>query len=167
MIHNIILIDASYSMKNKINNILISINNLILKNKNKDVYFTIAYFNNTIHFLIKFTYADYIVKPITFTDLCYFGGSTALYDSIYEILDEFSSCTNFHNNFIILTDGDDNKSTKYNKEIIENLFDKFIKSGLWTIIHYYIDDIESLFNISNDTKINETDLDCIFSKLKI
>ena len=168
MIHYIILIDTSHSMRDKIENIIFSLNSYILKNKHKNnVYFTIAYFNNEMYFLTKMTNVNLISKPISITDLSYFGGFTALYDSVYDIIQEFGSTRNIHHSLFIITDGNDNASKKYDKQITENICDQYIKSGLWTIIHFHTHDVESLFNISNEIEINNDNLENLFGNLKI
>jgi hypothetical protein len=110
-----------------------------------------------------------IIKPISFEDLEFFGGFTSLYDSVCEIIHEFSSIIerNLHHNFFIITDGDDNSSTKFNKNETEYRCDQSIKSGLWTIIHFHTHDIESLFNVSSEMEIDSDNLENIFADLKI
>jgi len=168
--HYIILIDASHSMNDKIENIIFSLNNYISINKNKnDVYFSIAYFNNQMHFVKKVEHVKSINHPISIHDLKNFGGFTALYDAVCEVICEFSSIieTNVHHNFFIITDGEDNSSRKYDKTQTESICDGAIKSGLWTIIHFHTHDIESLFNISSEIEINNENLENIFANLKI
>ena len=167
--HYIILIDASHSMGDKIENIIFSLNNYISMKKNDiNVYFTIAYFTHQIYFLKKMENVNNI-HPISLSDLVYFGGMTALYDSVCETIYEFSTIINaaIHHKFFIITDGDDNSSIKYDKIETESICDKSIKSGLWTIIHFHTHDIESLFNISSNIEINHENLDNIFENLKI
>lgn len=170
MLHYIILFDTSYSMTGKINKVLAVINNFILSNKsNNDIYFTITYFNNDIHFLTKITNINYIYKPIILEDIKYFGGFTSLYDSVCEILNDFSTFNNIQHKLFIITDGEDNSSKYYNKTYTENLCDHFIKQGNWTIIHFHTNDVEGLCNISEDVDIEMEDdrLENIFSNLKI
>jgi len=168
--HYIILIDASHSMNDKIKNIIFSLNNYISSKKNNhDIYFTITYFNNELYCLKKMENVNNIINPISVHDLIFFGGLTALYDSICEIINEFSTIIdkNVHHNFFIITDGDDNLSRKYDKNETEILCNRSIKSGLWTILHFHTHDIESLFNISEEIEINNDNLENIFSNLKI
>ena len=170
MLHYIILLDTSYSMIGKINKILVAINNFISSNKsNNNVYFTISYFNNDIHFLRKITNVNYINKPIIAEDLIYFGGFTSLYDSVCEILNDFSTFHNIQHELFIITDGEDNSSKHYNKTYTENLCDHFIKQGNWTIIHFHTNDVEGLCNISEDVDIEMEDdkLENIFKNLEI
>ena len=170
MLHYIILLDTSYSMIGKINKILVAINNFISSNKsNNNVYFTISYFNNDIHFLRKITNVSFIDKPIMAEDLIYFGGFTSLYDSVCEILNDFSTFHNIQHKLFIITDGEDNSSKHYNKTYTENLCDHFIKQGNWTIIHFHTNDVEGLCNISEDVDIEMEDdkLENIFKNLEI
>ena len=170
MLHYIILLDTSYSMSGKINKMLVIINNFIQSNKhNQDIYFTISYFNNDVHFLTKITNVNYINKPIIPEDLIYFGGFTSLYDSVCEIINDFSTFHNIHHKLFIITDGEDNSSKHCNKTYTENLCDHYIKKGNWTIIHFHTNDIEGLGNISEDVEIEMEDdnLENIFNNLKI
>lgn len=168
--HYIILIDASHSMNDKIENIIFSLNNYIsIKRNTNDVYFSIAYFNNQMYFIKKVENVKNINHPISIHDFVNFGGFTALYDAVCEIVGQFSTIveTNVHHNFFIITDGNDNFSRTYDKSEAESLCDKSIKSGLWTIIHFHTHDIESLFNISSEIEINNENLENIFGNLKI
>jgi hypothetical protein len=157
-------------MIGKIDKILVVMNNFILSNKhNQDIYFTIAYFNDDIHFLTKITNVNYINKPIITDDLTHFGGFTSLYDAVCKIINDFSNFYNIHHKLFIITDGEDNSSKHYNKNYTENLCDHFIKQGNWTIIHFHTNDVEGLCNISEDVDIEMEDdkLENIFKNLEI
>lgn len=167
--HYIILLDTSYSMNDKIEKIIFSLNNYVMSKKNhNDIYFSIAYFNNEMRFLKKIENVNNL-NPILISDLKYFGGMTSLHDSVCEIIYEFLPITNesVHHNFFIITDGDDTSSKKYNENEMENLCNQCIKSGNWTIIHFHTHDIESLFNVSSEIEINNDNLENIFANLKI
>ena len=87
MFHIIVMIDTSYSMYNRLINIINSLNNFInnLKQKNhNDIYLTVVQFNDKIKYICKLININKIGQFTT--DQFNIYGSTALYDSIAEIL---------------------------------------------------------------------------------
>ena len=167
MEHNIFLLDTSYSMQLYISKIINGLNNYIakLKNLNNDIYITIIYFNNSATYLYNCVQIKNIdtINPNMFINF----GTTALYDSVCDVLLNFRKniCKN---NLYIITDGDDNDSKRYNKENSEELCQHAKLSGLWNIIHFHTDEVlVFLNNTKNILYKREDDLSDIFENLSI
>ena len=164
MFHVIIMIDTSYSMYNRLINIINSLNNFVTKLKEKnqnDIYLTVVQFNNNL---------KYICKLININKIGFFTreqfniyGSTALYDSMAEILLDFGLDSEINQVLFIISDGEDNLSKKYNSNTVNELCEIGKNSQKWNIIHCNtdvsklnvqtiifdpdnIDDISSLFD---------------------
>jgi len=140
MFHIIVMIDTSYSMYNRLINIINSLNNFInnLKQKNQnDIYLTVVQFNDKIKYICKLININKIGQFTT--DQFNIYGSTALYDSIAEILLDFGSESEIYQNLFIISDGEDNVSKNFNNETVNHLCDKAQIFGKWKIIHCNID----------------------------
>lgn len=153
MKHIIILLDNSYSMNVYETKILEGLNKFLynLKN-NKNLYITIVLFTTNL---------KYICKGIDINDVSLINtehlsskGCTALYDSIYNTIDEWKNNSLDENIMYIISDGEDNNSV-YSKDDIEQLVQTLDR---WKIFHCDTD-INNL-NINNVESI-EYKLDCI------
>lgn len=130
----VIVLDESGSMepiKHKMRN---SINDLITEQKQisgRPATFTLVKFNNTINRVIKnklltevnnLTSDDY--KP---------NGSTALYDAIGDTINWFRNENDVL--MVIVTDGQENASTKYTKNLVKEMIDEKKEKNNWTYVY--------------------------------
>jgi len=140
MFHVIIMIDTSYSMYNRLINIINSLNNFVLKLKEKnqnDIYLTVVQFNDKLKYICKLVNINKIGNFYSNQFSIY--GSTALYDSMAEILLDFGLESEIIQNLFIISDGEDNLSKNYNNETVNQLCDRGQNFGKWKIIHCNID----------------------------
>ena len=162
MKHIIFLIDTSFSMYDKIPKVVDELNGIInlLKIKNNDdkYYITIANFNDLIYYNYKFIDLD-ILGKISSDNFNLFG-STALYDSISNIIDEFSfvTCQTF---LFVLTDGEDNSSI-ISKDYIETV----CYTSKWKIVHFHPSNVVGLSSVQN-VIYEFDDLSDLFSNMNI
>lgn len=156
MKHMIILIDSSYSMWNRMENIVKSLNIFINNIKDKDLYITIAHFNHALHYVTKFQNISLI--PTYYLKEFAPYGSTALYDVIYDVITEFGFGETIHHNLFIISDGDDTCSARKQDET--NLLCEYAIKNNWDITHCNTDvsklsvptvvfDIDDVNDISN------------------
>lgn len=164
--HIIILIDCSYSMENILKEVVKGLNNFLekikiqYKNYPINIFLTVASFSNNLKYIVEYKN----INLINFFDENDFitWGSTALYDSICNIILKFQN--NNNTNLYIITDGDDNMSKTYTKEQTNELCDMAIQSGLWKIIHCHTD--INILNIPT-IKYDINDISNIFNMLTI
>jgi uncharacterized protein with von Willebrand factor type A (vWA) domain len=164
MVNNyIIMIDNSYSMGGHMYKVVNGLNTFLYKLKtNKDkTYLTVITFNSNIHYIVK--YADVNILEEFKLNQFIVNGTTALYDSICDVISTNNFLLTNKINLIIISDGDDNISTVYNKEKTNQICNEAIKSGNWNIVHcnleeiildiptitYELDDISDIFNKLN------------------
>jgi uncharacterized protein YegL len=139
MLHIIIMIDTSYSMYHRIVHIINSLNNFVnkLKEKNQhDLYLTVVQFNDKLKYICKLTNINKI--GIFQRNQFSIYGSTALYDSISELLLDFGIDSEIKQTLFIISDGEDNLS-KNNNTSTNELCEKAKNFGRWDIIHCNID----------------------------
>lgn len=130
----VIVLDESGSMGSIRHNILKSINDLITEqqqNFSRSATLTLIKFNDNINRII-------MNKPITKVNKLDYedytpNGSTALYDAIGEAINEFK----FDNDvlMIIVTDGQENASKKYNKSQVNALIDNKKLNNNWSYVY--------------------------------
>lgn len=164
MINNyIIMIDNSYSMGHHMYKVVNGLNTFLykLKNNKEKIYLTVITFNSTLNYIVK--YADVIMLNEFKLNQFMVNGSTALYDSICEVILTNNFLLTNKINLIIISDGDDNISTSYSKQKTNDICNQAIKSCNWNIIHcnlqevildiptitYELDDISDIFNRLN------------------
>ena len=133
MNHYIFLVDYSYSMNSHIPKI-VNIINMFLSNVKQNNIITLASFSNNLRWILKAVNIS-VINKISTNDFKE-PGLTALYDSVSTILMEFAGFhPNIKNYFYIITDGDDNCSTKFNRTNTDELCENAIKNG-WNIKHF-------------------------------
>ena len=168
-IHIIFLIDCSYSMSSYLNCIINNINNFVKKNKNvPNLFLSVVSFSKNINFIIKLQSIDKVEEfNISQFDM---SGLTSLYDSICDILvifQDFNKNSECKQNLLIISDGEDNSSWRFNKQSMNKLCEES-KAYNWTITNYNTNFIEDLiiptilFDINNDDDISN-----IFKNMKI
>lgn len=166
--HYIFLLDTSYSMQPYIAKIIEGINNFIKKLKslnNGDIYISLIYFNTNITYLFRCANIKNIDAINSNIFINY--GTTALYDSVCDVLINYD-VSGLKNNFYIITDGDDNASKRYTKEKADELCNRATTSGDWNIIHFHTDNILNFLNTATNILYNpEDDLSNIFDNLSI
>jgi len=167
--HVIFLIDCSYSMNYYLHSIVNNLNNFVKNNKhNPSLFLSVVSFSTGIHFIIKLQNIkdvyDFNIEQFSMS------GLTRLYDSICDVLvtfEEFNKNRECQQNLLIISDGEDNSSWRFNKDSMNKLCDEY-KNYNWTIINYNTNFIEDLtiptivFDINN-----EDDISNIFENLKI
>lgn len=168
-IHIIFLIDCSYSMNSHLINIINNINNFVKKNKyTPNLFLSVVSFSENINFIIRLK----SINQVEELNINHFqmGGLTRLYDSICDILENFkifNENRDCKQNLIIISDGEDNSSWRFNKESMNKLCDDSKKYN-WTITNYntnFIDDLTIptiVFDINKEDDISD-----IFENLKI
>jgi len=167
--HVIFLIDCSYSMNKYLNSIVNNLNNYVKNNKYiTNLFLSVVTFSTGIHFIIKLQN----IKDVQEFNINQFdmSGLTRLYDSICDVLitfEEFNKNIECRQNLLIISDGEDNSSWRFNKESMNKLCNEYKKYN-WTIKNYNTNFIEDLsiptivFDINN-----EDDISNIFENLKI
>ena len=163
----IIFLDASYSMRKNMYKVAKGINSFIYK-INKD---------NTQSYFTFFIFHDELINISFLQDTSVFGlfnessirqyGCTALYDSLGKFFNEYGEIfDNFTNYMYIISDGEDNKSFRYNVGEIDNLLELYSSKG-WNIVHCDIDQSEFSMKFI-DTMVYDVDnIDMLFDNLKI
>ena len=159
----IILIDSSYSMWNRMENIIKGLNIFINNIRGEQLYLTVAHFNHSLHYVTKFQNIKYIPEFYMKDFAAY--GSTALYDVIYDVITEFGFSEDMHNNLFIISDGDDTCS-KYTQDETNLLCEEAIKHN-WFITHCNTDVSKLVvptvvFNIDN-----MDDISSMFDQMKV
>jgi len=130
----VIVLDESGSMQGIRNQMIKSINELILEQKaikERPATFTLVKFNNRVHKMITNklltemdTLSTYDYNP---------NGSTALYDAIGTTVDWFRNEQDVL--MVIVTDGEENASTKYTKSQINKMIDEKKEKNNWTYVY--------------------------------
>jgi uncharacterized protein YegL len=164
--HIIILVDTSYSMFNYINNVVISLNNFIkkLKEKEDSILITVGYFSNKISYITRYKNIKFVGNILPQEFIVY--GSTALYDSICDVINNFSVINECYHTLFIISDGDDNVSTKYNREQANKMCEEVSKNN-WKILHCNTDGSQlNVQSIIFDIK-NPDDIESLFERLQI
>ena len=134
----VVILDESGSMENIRSNMLKSINDLITEQKQikeRPATFTLVKFNDKINRKMenipleetrRLTSEDY--KP---------EGSTALYDAIGSTINRFRNERDVL--MVIITDGQENASTNYNKDYVTRKFDEKKKYNNWSYVYLSCD----------------------------
>ena len=165
--HVIFLIDCSYSMNPYLNNIINNLNNFIKKNKHvSNLFLSVVSFSKDTNFIIKLQNINDIQEfNINNFEM---SGLTSLYDSICDILVTFQIYNeNSNQHLLIISDGEDNSSWRFNKESMNKLCEDS-KNCNWTITNYNTNFIEDLIIPTIIFNINkEDDILNIFENLKI
>lgn len=143
MKHIIVLIDTSYSMQNRIKDVVKGLNKFVERLKehgnnmdNTDIYLTVVMFSDKHHYICK-AVASQELKPFKSKQFNKFG-CTSVYDTITAILDEWMSHINIKHSMYIITDGDDNHSC-VNKEYTVKKCKEATATGNWEIVHCHTD----------------------------
>lgn len=135
MNHYIFLIDNSYSMNPYLYKLVEILNNFLSKIKsNNNAFMSVYYFSCQLSFIVKSERANtinnfYISQFIN-------PGSTSLYDSVCKIILENGFDTKDKKHLFIITDGDDNSSSIYNKNDTDTICQTAIMTGNWDIKHF-------------------------------
>ena len=161
-VHVIILIDTSLSMGLYIDEVIYGLNKFLEKLKQKysyNYFLTVCSFSNEMKYIVK------TIKPsnINNFEVSQFNvtGRTLLYDTICQVISEFKD-EKITTKMFIISDGDDNISTKYSKEETDKMIENAINIKGWQILHCNLD--TSLLNIP--TKIYDiNDISNIFDNL--
>lgn len=114
----IFVLDKSGSMSNNVDETISNFNEYLEREKNNkyDTYVTTLLFNQTNHFLHK-SLPVHNIKPLTNNDY-YTDGCTALYDALGEAILYIEKKKTDKVLFVIITDGYENASIKYNQKTI-------------------------------------------------
>jgi hypothetical protein len=165
MINNyIIMIDNSYSMGVYMYKVVNGLNTFLfrLRQNNERTFLTVITFNATLKYIVR--YADVnLIEPFELNQFTVFG-TTALYDSICEVISTHNLFLTSPINLFIISDGDDNISTVYTKEKTNEICKQAINSGNWNIIHCNLEEV--ILDIPS-IAYQEEDISSIFDNLKI
>ncbi len=136
----VIILDESLSMNPIRNDIINSINDLIKEQKSikeRPTTFTLVKFNHNVNrFMINNPLSE--VSPLT--SLSYKpNGGTALYDAIGDTIHWFRNEKNVL--MIIVTDGEENASKRYNKQQINQMIDERKVKSNWSYVYLSSDPI--------------------------
>lgn len=128
----IFVLDKSGSMSNNIDETISNFNEYLEREKNNkyDTFVTTMLFNQTNHFLHKSLPVKNI-KPLTKNDY-YTQGCTALYDALGDAIHYIENRKTDKVLFIIITDGYENASIKYNQKTI---FKKINSHKEWEFLY--------------------------------
>ena len=128
----IFVLDKSGSMSNNIDETISNFNEYLEREKNNkyDTFVTTMLFNQTNHFLHKSLPVKNI-KPLTKNDY-YTQGCTALYDALGDAINYIENRKTDKVLFIIITDGYENASIKYNQKTI---FKKINSHKEWEFLY--------------------------------
>lgn len=120
----VFILDKSGSMAGSEDHTISSFNEYLESEKknNFDTRITTVLFSNTYNYLYERKFAKN-VKPLTKKDY-YVGGCTALYDALGNSINRLEQEGIEKALFIIITDGYENASKEYNKEIVSKLIKK-------------------------------------------
>jgi len=129
----VVILDESGSMESIRKDMIIALNDLITEQKQLDrpCKFTFVKFNDTVKRVITNTNLK-DVKKLTLEDYEP-DRSTALYDAIGSTIEWFRYESNVL--LVIITDGLENASTKYNKKQIFDLLDEKKRYRDWTYVY--------------------------------
>lgn len=165
--HVIFLIDSSYSMNPYMNSILKNLNTFVKMNKyTKNLFLSVISFSMELKFIVKLQN----ISEVEEFNVNHFemGGLTRLYDSICDVLVTFEMYKeNCNQHLLIISDGVDNSSWRFNKDTMNKICDDRKKYN-WIITNYNTNVIENLsiptilFDIDN-----EDDISNIFENLKL
>ena len=165
MVNNyIIMIDNSYSMGSYMYKVVNGLNTFLyrLRQSEEKTFLTVITFNATLKYIVR--YADVkLINPFELNQFTVYG-TTALYDSICEVISTNSLLLSSPINLFIISDGDDNISTVYTKERTNEICKQAINSGYWNIIHCNLEEI--ILDIPT-IAYQEEDISNIFDNLKI
>lgn len=133
--HIIVMVDTSFSMAPYIFNVAAGINILIknLQKSNPSCYVSIVWFHEKTGYIVKS--CPVLKCPIISTVDFIGSGMTCLYDSVTEIINEWSGYPCHKVSLYIISDGDDNMSCIYTKKTVEELCKKTLRENDWKIIH--------------------------------
>ena len=114
----IFVLDKSGSMSNNTDETISNFNEYLEKEKNNkyETFVTTMLFNQTNHFLHK-ALPVHNIKPLTKKDY-YAQGCTALYDALGDAIHYMENKKTDKVLFVIITDGYENASVKYNQKTI-------------------------------------------------
>ena len=148
MKHFIFAIDTSYSMYSIIDKIIDVVNKFLNKLKTdaikksiNDIYVSILSFNNNLTYQIKLRNIKNFQN--IYGSQFQIWGTTALYDCIYEVINNYGIDVEAEHHFYIITDGQDNIS-KHTKEVTNELIENAINIGKWDIVIYNTENIINL-----------------------
>ena len=148
MKHFIFAIDRSYSMYLIIDKVVHVVDKFIQQLKNDafensidDIYISVIAFNNNLLYLAK------LQNIKTFHNLSgnqfQVWGSTALYDTIHNIVNDYGINVQAEHHLYIITDGEDTESKK-TKEDTNQLIQNAKTIGRWNIIMFNTEEISNL-----------------------
>ena len=161
----IIAIDTSYSMSNYISQVVNGLNKFLIKLKglsvDKPIYLTVISFNTDNKYIFKCVNVNMIDKFYIFQFNSF--GTTSLYDVIGQIFLDFGLHVSCLSHFFIISDGEDNSSTKYNKQNIDEMLN-VAENNNWKIIHCHTD--VNILDIPTIT-YNIEDISSIFDNLSL
>ena len=132
----VIVLDESGSMQNMKQKMIDSINSLIMEQKQvtdkggRSATFTLVKFNNNVYRVVKNMSLNN-VKLLADSDYEP-NGSTALYDAIGDTINWFENEKNVL--MVIVTDGQENASQKYDKHYINKMINSKKESG-WSYVY--------------------------------
>lgn len=166
MQHVILLIDNSYSMCIRQEQMINGLNKFVenLKKKN-NILFTLIFFCHT---------RTYICKGVPIKDVKTFDkthlpryGYTHLYDSIASILTEWIPEKEMYHNLFIITDGEDNGSFTINKQGAIDFCNIAVEQYGWVITHCDTDFSKLVSENIDNLQYNVGDLEEMFGNLNV
>ena len=166
MKHFIFAIDISYSMYLIIDKVVHVVDKFLQQLKNdafensiNDIYISVITFNNSLTYLIKLQNIRNFHN--LFSNQFQVWGSTALYDCVHNIVNEYGVDISTEHYLYIITDGEDTES-KRTKEDTNQLIQT---ANSWNIVIFNTEDISNL-HIPVYT-YNEDTISELFDRLKL
>jgi len=166
MKHFIFAIDRSYSMYLIIDKVVHVVDKFLQQLKNdafeksiNDIYISVIAFNDDLSYLAKLQNIKTFHKLFSYQFQVW--GSTALYDTIHNIVNEYGLDVSTEHHLYIITDGEDTESKK-TKEDTNQLIQN---ANSWNITIFNTEDISNL-HIPVYT-YNEDTIADLFEKLRL
>ena len=148
-----VLLDKSGSMKDMDNEPVDGLNNFFEKQNSTGTYkTTLAFFNENIEYVCK-NVESVMIKPLTYEDYNP-KGMTALYDSLADLILYQKELKTKKVIFLIITDGRDNSSQKYNKQSIKKMITEMENGHNWQFI--YLGANQDAFEVGNSIGIRKS-----------
>ena len=150
----VFVLDKSGSMNSLGNEPVDSLNNFYIQQRAKNCNFnsTLIFFNDNVEFIHK-NIPGTMLEHISY-DKYKPNSMTALYDAIGAGIEYQKTVQNENVIFVILTDGLENCSQKYNKEQIKALIKDLEENNEWKFI--YLGANQDAFEIGNSIGVNSS-----------
>lgn len=161
--HIILLVDKSWSMDSYREQIDKGVARFVekLKQSIDKIYVSIIFFSNEVSPM----YLSVPVRHDTTLDLSdlVIEGCTSLYDSVANVLLEWSVRSYEKNILYIVSDGDDTSSKKFSKQTLDAICSEIEKKGLWKIVYCNTD--MSNLNVENNINYKISEIEDLLGHL--